>query len=360
MSCLLPCRQLKPCFHLLLQLTHLLFSAGVVLGGVTEHIELSGTRGDHGSFLILLLAGAATPHSNRNHRAQGPRQKLAQDFLKRISRGISKVSRLRKEYSSILNRGARLSVFDSDAATSRLRSDELNNSTLHHCASNVSRLECEEDTDLPIETSISLSDNEEQFGGTPDLHPHSIYPIDAAPSSSSPKNIPKSQAETAVEDPRLSMELGVQIIKNVISLLADCRIEDDENFRDPYHREEVVPEVLVDMEHHESINRLLSAPPSSSYSRVRRGTRTVPCHFQLWDDFLSPMGTFQERVPSAIESTDSTVPRILRLIMQKGSAATVRETVKTLIHTFGHSSGNVLLGLSRCSEQVLLIRHSLC
>ena len=360
MSSLFPSIRPKPCFHLFLLLTHLLFSAGVVLGGVTEHIELAGTKGDCGSFLILLLAGAATPLFSRNRRVQVPRNKLTQDFFKRISKGISKVSRLRTEYSTILNRGARLSVFDSDSATSRVRSDEQNYSTLNLFESNVSHPETGEDTDLPVEDadlpvgkSDSLSDDEEQLNGTSDLHLHSISTPVTAPSSFKnvpPKNVPQHQVDTAVADRGLSMELGVHVIKNIISLIADCRIEDDEDLTNSYQGDEMIPECVPDTEYRNSTNGSHAATSSLSYSRARQCTGNIPCQFQLWDDFLSPMETYKEHVHSSLERTDPTVQRILRLIMQKGSTATVRETVKTIIHTFGHSSGNVLLGSSRCSH----------
>ena len=317
----------------------LFFRAGVRLGSVTEHIELAGCKGDCRSFLLLLLGGALSPSMSQiTCREEG-----VHGLCGAVAKSLSKVCTLHRQYSTVLSRESRMSVFGTVWGTSKtcnVPSRDLYYQSAEAVTATPDRARREEsplaEGDAEVKSGSSCKRNVTLVGSTLDTSSCAPDPRGTAPSE---------------RDLGLSMELSVCIIKDLMSLILGVKAEMDsehEAGRTGRSRE-IVEDDEIDGD--EIVKQLWSR---SSYRTghagrpppAGRGRGTGTGAGRLQDHFMIPLESCPIGDTARLtELKDRTTVRIVRAIMARGTAATVLETVKILRSTFGHGSGNILIPL---------------
>jgi hypothetical protein len=315
----------------------LFFRAGVQVGNVTEHIELAGCKGDCRSFLLLLLGGALSPSMS----LMTCREEGVQGLCETVAKSLSKVCTLHRQYSTVLSRQSRMSLFGSVWGASKARTVPSHNLYYRSAEARTNTTDRERRGEsLLSEDDAAVKISSGSGGGRRSVTLQGST-LDTSCGAEPPVMAPSER------DLGLSMELSVSIIKDVMSLILSVKAEMDSEHEVGKRGRGSVPEEEGDGD--EIAKQLFSRssyttghacrPPAS-----RIGARTGG---RLQDHFMVPVESCPIGDTARLtELKNRTTVRIVRAIMAKGTAATVLETVKILRSTFGHGSGNILLPMS--------------
>jgi hypothetical protein len=254
-----------------------------------------------------------------------------------VTKSLSKVCTLHRQYSTVLSRQSRMSIFGTvwgASETCTEPSDDL------YYSSTTSTVDRESRGESPNPDGGAAGKSYSGSGGGRRSVTLEGSTLDTSCGADSPVIAPSEK------DLGLSMELSACIIKDLMSFIGTVKDEMD--------KEHEVGETRRGEENTQEEERDVNEILKQSFSRrlyctghagrpppLGTGARTGGC---LLDHFIAPL----ERCPMAdaarlLELKDRTTVRIVRAIMEKGTAATVLETVKILRSTFGHGSGNILL-----------------
>ena len=168
----------------------------------------------------------------------------------------------------------------------------------------------------------------------------------------------------------LSIEQNISILKNVLSLIIELNEEDMEcqenskkengSMRDELSKDKAFntnitsnPCITVDAQNSKLFTENAQAPTSSlSHKKNHKTDPFRPT--LLWDRLLcsSISNDASTHTQSQVKAEYLTT-RIIRKLIEKGNAGTVREILRILEDTFGHKSGNICLSLSPFCEQIV-------
>ena len=179
-----------------------------------------------------------------------------------------------------------------------------------------------------------------------------------------------SSASSTRNNLPLSIEQNMSILKNALSLIIELNEEDMEcqenskkesgSMRDELSKDKAFntnitsnPYITVDAQNSKLFTENAQAPTSSLGHK--KNHKTDPFRpTLLWDRFLcsSISNDTSTHTQSQVKAEYLTT-RIIRKLIEKGDAGTVREILRILEDTFGHKSGNICLSLSPFCEQIV-------
>ena len=389
------------------------FSSGVVLGNITEHIELSVAAGDCSTFLTLLLAGGATGllepelylESDGGNPNTGSRTVRTENISfpdvnkvwNQLSKSLSEIHQVDpSSFSSFLSsqcsllRSNSLSIFDGGEEFSSPKNVPHRNVTLKGSCLDVTSSVHDDSNSMTDTHYHDVTDNSHNCHYGKNAQHRGNHNKQREPNkddddghgdddNNKKKNENenfemdnysgnddinmKSKSRTKITNrgirkerylfSPLSTEMSLSILRNVISLI----IESNE-------------EVKKDRENHENINAYRnkgrnensnssvprndsakleeSCDPQAAFSKLGNSTVQKMAPFRptfLWNIFLNLSKIGDKKSSKEPKAVNPTI-RILRKLMQNGSAGTVKEIIRILTGTFGHCCGNISLPLS--------------
>ena len=367
--------------------------AGVVFGDVTDHVEISIAAGDCSSFLMLLLAGGANGLLEQERALESedadpsPTSENPHSYLNKIwkllTKSLSKIHQVDTSSSySLLSTDSGGSFFDGGEECSSKKNVAATNVTLQ--GSNLEMTSSTPSNDRSVHLTgfnsiksssrhydVKTNNNDSNYNEKMDKNKNNENKYSTSSCDVSKNNCNK-ESQSNNKKPfhssshlsaALSTELSLAILKNVINVIIASNVEQNQKNQNYQKRNknrkksisgntdfkisDVKEKSSVShksKENHTSFKLNPLAPTSKLCSSVQQ--KMIPFRpTSLWGHFLN-ISEYVENLSTKSKSVESTI-RILRKLMQNGSAGTIREILRILKDSFGHRCGNISLTLPR-------------